>query len=322
MRAPLPVRLTLLVSAGALWAGCAGPAEPPLRLGLLLWPPFSLFVIAQDLGDIRPEVELVDLRSPADAMRAYRNGTIDLLPLTLEFGLTALAEDSTQRAVLVIDVSMGGDAILARPEIASLADLRGRRVGIEASPLGSYVLLRALERTSLTVADLEIVSVDVADHVEAYRTGTVDAVVTYEPSRTRVLRLGARELFTSREIPGEIVDVLLVSEALATRRAGEIREVVAGWLRARDRYLAAPDSVATRMAAREGLTPAELRAALDGVILPSREDNARMLSGRDSLMVQGWRRHAAFMYDQGLLPRPVDPIRLLTDRFLPGPARP
>lgn len=322
MRAHSSLRFALLLGAGALSAGCAGPPEPPLRVGLLLWPPYSLFVVAQDQGYIGPDVELVDLRSPADAMRAYRNGAIDLLPLTLEFGLTALAEDSTQRVVLVIDVSMGGDAILARPDIASLADLSGRRVGIEASPLGTYLLLRALERTSLSMAELEIVPVDVADHVEAYRSGRVDAVVTYEPARTRVLGLGARELFTSREIPGEIVDVLLVPEPLAMRREAEVREIVAGWLRARDRYIAAPDSVAAGMAAREGLTPAELRRALDGVGLPGLAENAAILSGRDSLVLQGWRRHAAFMHEQGLLSRPVDPVRLLTDRFLPGPARP
>lgn len=76
----------------------------------------------------------------------------------------------TQRnisVVLITDVSNGADVILGKPEIQSLKDLKGRRVG-------------------------------------AFKQGTVDAVVTFEPVRSNLLKSGAKLLFDSTQIPGEI----------------------------------------------------------------------------------------------------------------------
>ena len=47
--------------------------------------------------------------------------------------------------------------VVARPEIGGLRELRGRRIGVENTALGAYMLARALQSGELARADVEIV---------------------------------------------------------------------------------------------------------------------------------------------------------------------
>ena len=98
--------------------------------------------------------------------------------------------------------------MLARPELKELKDIKGRRVGVESGALGAYVLARALQIAGLNRTDISVVSIPVPEQEQAFQGRRVDAVVTMEPNRTRLLAQGARQLFDSSQIPGEIVDVL------------------------------------------------------------------------------------------------------------------
>jgi len=42
----------------------------------------------------------------------------------------------------VMDVSNGGDAVMARPEINTLQDIKGKNIAIVNIPLGLYMLNR------------------------------------------------------------------------------------------------------------------------------------------------------------------------------------
>jgi NitT/TauT family transport system substrate-binding protein len=122
------------------------------------------------------------------------------------------------------------------------------------------------------------VHLDVGAQEAAYRANQVDAVVTFEPVRTRLLAAGARELFSSRQIPGEIVDVLVVHEEFVRRQPDQIRQLIAGWFRALDYRRSEPDAAAEFTARRLKITPAEVQASYDGLYLPDESENLRLLS--------------------------------------------
>ena len=85
---------------------------------------------------------------------------------------------------MVTDISNGADVILAKPEIQSLKDLKGRRVGVDSTALGAFVITRALGQVGLSPKDIEIVSLGVSEQERAFKQGIVDAVVTFEPVRS------------------------------------------------------------------------------------------------------------------------------------------
>ena len=94
------------------------------------------------------QVRLVELANASQSSQAMRNGTVDAAMLTLDEVLNLKQNGLDLRIVLVMDVSNGADVLMANPSIAKLADLRGKRVGVESSAVGA-VMLDAADRKSV-----------------------------------------------------------------------------------------------------------------------------------------------------------------------------
>jgi len=308
-----------LLAGVALLLFACGPERETLRIGVLVWPPYELAYLAQHRGYFDSgEIELVDYQTPAEVIRAFRYGLVDSCLITTQFVLSDRSAAAPARIAYVIDISDGGDALLARPEILSLADLAGRRIAVEASPLGGYMLRRVLDFADLDPEDVELVYVDTPDHVAAYGEGAVDAAITYEPYRSRILQLGAVELLSSRQIPGEIVDGLLVPERVLATRADTLRKFVQALERARLDLLESPEEALRVMAGREQLSPEDLARALEGMELISLEENRRLLAGTSPELVPFLARQAEVMRRAGLAERSIDPRSLIDARLLAG----
>lgn len=310
------IRQCLLAILALLMVGCA-TEEPPLRIGALVWPPYELAYLARDRGYFDTNrIELVDYQTPAEVTRAYRYGLIDAYFLTTQFALPGVTHLPNSRIVYVIDFSIGGDALLARPGIETLSDLENRRIGVEASPLGGYMLQRALDFGALARDDLTLHYVDTPDQVRAYASGAVDAIITYEPYRSRVLSRGATELFSSRRIPGEIIDVLIVPDAVMDARQADLREFVRGVEKARRFFIEHPEEALAVMAGRQKLSPAVLERALEGVRLISLEENRSLMSGRGSTLLSLLNQQAKNMHRAGLVAEPPELDDLIDPRLV------
>ena len=181
--------------------------------------------------------------------------------------------------VQVTDCSAGADVILARHGVSSSADLRGARIGVELASLGVYVLARCLEKSGLDLVDAKVVSMDQTSMENAFRLGELDAVVTYPPVSTKLLRDGkANLLFSSAEIPGEVIDVIAVEAVLNSRRPKDVAKLVRAHHRAVAYTQQNPAEAYRIMALREGITPAEFGAALtEGIQLVSEADQTAYL---------------------------------------------
>ena len=250
---------------------CAAPRRP-LRIGLVVWPVYEIAVLARSLGRLDSKrVHLLDYGSNSEALRAYQNGVIDGVALTTSYVIELLALSSNDRIVLVIDVSTGGDALVASANIKSVRDLKGRRIGLETGSLGLLVLSRALEHGELAKTDVHVVPVDASGQQAAFNAGAVDAVVTYEPMRSTLVARGARDIFNSSMMPNEIVDVLVVRESAVREREQALTHLTDAWFYALDYLRRHPVDAAARVAPRENLTADAYLASLKGVqILGSR----------------------------------------------------
>ena len=254
------------------------PAEPRLRIGVLEWPPYEILRLAEHLDYLdSARFELVDFASPAEAERAYTVGGIDIVALTLDYLVEMTARDPGHRAFLIIDESAGGDAVVSREPVGHLAELAGKRIGVEASELGAYMLSRMLDKAGLTMADVEVVVLDIPDQVPAWRNGDVDAVVSYEPVRSRLLELGGYEVFSSKEIPGEIVDVFITRHSLIEKRGGDLRDFSRAWFLALRRWEEDPESFARLLAPNLDMSPQGFMVSIQGARLIPLEENRYML---------------------------------------------
>lgn len=309
----------LLICFLAILSSCVQTPSTPLRVGANVWPGYESLYLARDLGyyDNFP-IQLVDYPSATEVSRALRNGDLEVAALTLDETL-ALAETNPDiRAVLITDVSAGGDAIIAKSGIETLAALKGRRVGVESSALGAFFITRALEQVGLSPQDVEIVSLGVSEHEHAFKQGLVDAVVTFEPTRSKLLAMGANLLFDSKQIPGEIVDILTVPQTVLENQREALDGLVRGWFRALDYLHKNPQDAVKRMAAREGVEPKQFLASLALIHIPDLKENQELLSKADPKLLNVAKQLSQLMAKNNLLQQVVEVDSLLDDRLVKG----
>ena len=295
---------------------CVKKTPPSLRVGTNIWPGFESLYLARSLGYYKnTSVRLVDYPSSSEVIRAYRNGDLEAVAITIDETFLLAETQPNIRIVLVTDVSNGADVILAKPEIQSLKDLKGRRVGVESTALGAFVITRALGQVGLSPKDIEIVSLGVSEQERAFKQGIVDAVVTFEPVRSNLLAVGAKLLFDSTQIPGEIVDVLAVRKELLTSQSN-LKALISGWFRAIDYLQQNPQDAARRIAPRTGVTPGQFLKSLEGLRIPDIQENQKLLAKTDSSLLKGARQLSKMMMKSKLLHAAVDPASLLDDRLV------
>lgn len=295
------LRLLLLLPLILVLQSCSETVTPPLRLGTNVWPGYEPLYLARQLGHIdSKEVRLIEYPSASEVIRAFRNHALDAATLTLDEALLLQQDGIPVSVILVMDISHGGDVIMARSEIADMSALKGKRIAVESGALGAYVISRALEIHGMQLADIDVKHLEVSAHEAAYRNDEVDAAVTFEPVRTQLLNQGAHEIFSSREMPGEIVDVLVVHNDLLEQQKTRLNKLLSGWFKALDELQQNPDSSALILSQRLKVTPAEVLLGYEGLKLPSQEENRKLLAPTGSLH-NTIERLSATMQQHGLL---------------------
>lgn len=260
---------------------CVEAPKEPIRIGLNVWPPNELLYLAQEKGYFKAEgaaIGLVDFSSYTGILRSYHQGNIDGFIATLNELLVAENFQDLPAMILVVDYSAGADAVVVRDGIRTLAGLRGKRIAYEESALGSYVLERALEIGGLRPGDVEAINRLPEEGEQDFRALKVDAVITYEPGVSRLVRQhGGRVIFSSREIPGEIVDALVVRRSVLETRPDEVRAMLRAWFRAQDFLRTSAAEAAAIMAQREHVTAEQFLESLQGIHVLDLKENLELM---------------------------------------------
>jgi NitT/TauT family transport system substrate-binding protein len=274
----------LALAGSALIAAACQPRIQELTVPISAWPPYEYVYLAQQKGLARARGLLLDtpqFPDPQSMVHAYLRGELQLVQLTTVevVDVCARAPERCPVVVLVVNESRGGDQVVARPGIETIAQLRGRRVGVAFSTLGPYVLSRALAQAGLGLADVDLVSMAMAAMPQALSDGRLDAAALFPPFSEFVVRDGsARRLFDSRAIPGEVFDVLAVNPRVFQQDQAALVRLVRAWQDAHDLAEAEPEAAQTLMGRRQGLSPEEFARAETGVIYFGLRDQLALLA--------------------------------------------
>lgn len=152
-----------------------------------------------------------------ETINQFTAGKVDGVTVTTLDALTIPAAGGKDTTIMLVgDYSNGNDGLVLKNG-ATLSALKGRTVNLVQFSVSHYLLARALEKAGLKPTDIKTVNTSDADIVAAFGTPDVNAVVAWNPQLAEIKKAaGAKEVFNSSAIPGEILDTLAVStEALA-----------------------------------------------------------------------------------------------------------
>lgn len=299
-------------------SACKRAPIRPLSIASHVWPGYELMFLAREEGWLpTPDLRLLETATATASLAALADNRADGAALTLDEVLRARADGIALNVVLVFDVSTGADMLLARPEIQSLADLAGKRIGVEQSALGALMLHKILAAAGLSKSAVTLVPMNADGHMDTWRRERLDALITYEPTASRLLAEGARRLYDSREMPDTIFDVLAIKPDAVARQPKALAALVAGHFRALQHLRHNPQDAAHRMATRMAIPAGEVRDAYRGLELPDIHANRHLLADGENHLLKAARELSQVMLAAGLLARTADLTELTLNDFLP-----
>ena len=268
--------------------GCDKPAPSTIKIAINPWPGYEFLYLAEKKGffeKVGLNVKLIQLVSLADAQRAYINNQVDGFASTIIEAVQAEPLGGKPlKVVLVPDYSNGGDVILANKSIESMSDLKGRVVGAEVSSLGIYVLQRALTKSNMSLSDVTVLNVEQSDGEREIKAGNIDAFVTYPPVSVKMLKLeGVHKIFTSAQIPNEIIDTVSLSQDAIDRNPGVVKKLHQAWQMALDYAENNKEEAYTLMATREGISKEEFQDVLSDLMVLNAMDQKKLFETSDIL---------------------------------------
>lgn len=301
-------RIRAAVAAACLLiglVGCGEPPRPPLTVGINTWVGYDPLVLARDRGMTdRQTIKVVELISSAEALRHLRNGLLDAAALTLDETLRLAESGFDVRIVALLDTSNGADVVLAAPEIRSLPDLRGKAIAVEEASVGTLMLERVLQRAGLTRADVTVVKMESTQHLTALQSGRVMAAVSYAPIEGGIRRAGYRRIFDSSQMPGEILDVLVVRGEVLRQRPAAVDALLGAWGAGLSVLRLDAGGAAATLAPGADLSARDYLAVLQGLRFYSPEESLRLLGGPSPELVRLGQPVAETLMALGLLRQP------------------
>lgn len=213
------------------------------------WMPW---LYAADIGIVKKwadkygiAIEIVRCDSYFGSIDAFTAGKFDGCLMTALDALTGPAAAGVAcTAVIAGDYSNGYDGIVSRTA-RSVDELKGRRVHLVKGSVSHFLLARALAGAGLATSDVDIIDTPDSEIVAAFTASPDATVVTWEPLLGAVQRVpGAKRLFDSADVPGEIADFMVVrSDTLAAYP--ELAKALAGaWYEAVALLQRSPTAVA------------------------------------------------------------------------------
>ena len=302
------MRLFLLaLLCGSFILGCSNDPEP-LRIGSNRWLGYAPVYLADELGwAATANIRLVEYSTSNGVIRGMHNGLLDAAMLTLDEAILLQSSGHDIEIVLITNISAGADVLYARPDVAHIRELKGKRIAAEGGTLGAYFLSRILSKAQLSAGDIQVVNLPLYLHVDALKDNSIDASINHASVHTQLETIGLVPLFTSRDLPGEIIDVLVVNRERSNPKLR--KRLRALWFSSLETWFEHRSKLDPRIHKRLGLDEQSLIFTLNGIVMGDKALNTRYFE--QDFLAASIEQLQTYMLTSRLQKQPIDNKQLL-----------
>lgn len=180
---------------------------------------------------------------------AFLNGDIDAIYCTadswpVECGDGSAMMDAGAVFFNISNWSRGADAIVVKPEIKTVAGLKGKTIATSMGTASHSLLLNVLETSEVSANDITIYEVESGlDAAQVFRAGKVDACVCYSPDDQEIAAAGlGHVLVSTRQASNIICDGLVAKRTYLEKNKDKVTKLIAALLWANTK-MTDPDAV-------------------------------------------------------------------------------
>ncbi|WP_442778549.1 putative urea ABC transporter substrate-binding protein [Cobetia sp. L2A1] len=209
------------------------------------------------------DIDVVQVNDYVESINQYTSGNVDGCAMTNMDALTLPAASSVDSTALILgDYSNGNDGVMVRDgdSIESLAD---KNVNLVQFSVSHYLLARALDSVGMSERDLTTTNTGDADIVALASNADTQAVVTWNPQLATLKDMpGYTEVFNSSDIPGEILDLMVVNTQTLKDNPDFGHALVGAWYEVMEKMKAGDEDALSQMADAAGTDLAGYQAQL------------------------------------------------------------
>ncbi len=268
---------TVPASGPAPTVPAGSPSKGTVTFAFDAFPTYYPGIVAEVKGLLKQrgyDLKLVPFglegQAPSEEQRwaKLKSGEWDVLATTLD-GFARQSDPQIGAITAVIDESAGADKLVARPEIATINNLKGKKIAFSQGSVGEYFLYYALSLAGLGPQDVTLApQPEVADAVKVYTDGQADAVSAWVPDVQAAEQAGAKVVIASDKLRA-ILDVLISSRQAIDKKPEAVQAFHDAWFEALRTMIDTPDQ-AEQAIVQWGNTdwstiakPGDLKAALE-----------------------------------------------------------
>lgn len=241
------------------------------------------------------------------------------------------------RAVMIVDNTQGGDAIIARDaSIQRVEDLAGKNIALLQYTPSDGMTIDAVDNSSLTArkkATVRYVYINAEEGTAGVRaaleSGNVDAAALWDPDLALALKKvpGAHVVYSTKTATNLIYDVMVCDQRALSKpeNAPAFQAFVGGWMKGVDASRAKPDDAVDALVKTEEffslLAKDEgrpfVKSLFSNVVWTGLDDNARILglAGATNHYERVYRRFDGIYRAAGALANPASPVINPQDSF-------
>jgi NitT/TauT family transport system substrate-binding protein len=253
--------LLVLLSMGSAHA----EALKSVKLGVVTWIGYGPLYIAESRELWKKhglKVQLQNFTDPALLPAAISGGALDGGFITYDQLVGQVAKGDRMKAVMPLDFSNGGDAVVATLDIPSVKALKDQKVAFAPLSPSDFLLAFALRSNGMKDPDVKPVGTGPEAVPAAMISGQVKAGVTYEPMVSQITSEGGGKrfhvIYSSKQSPGLLSDVLVFTDKAMKERQDLIRAVMRGYLDGLEMVRTQPAEAAKIIGKALGISEAEV----------------------------------------------------------------
>ncbi|GHH99033.1 ABC transporter substrate-binding protein [Neobacillus kokaensis] len=263
-----------------------GEKTAAISLGVATWVGYGPLWIAEEKGFFTKngvDVTLMKMESNTDRRTALAANRIQGFASTVDTHVVSAASNVDVVQVVALDESHGGDGIVAKKEIKSLKDLKGKKVAVQTDGGASFFwFLYLLKQEGIDFKDIDAQNMTAGDAGAAFVANKVDAAVTWEPWLTKAknTKFGS-VLMTSDVSPGVITSTIAMRRDFVKENPKAVKALVKSWFEAMEFYKTNKEEALEIMGKAMGQSPAELEESLKGIRLYDEEGNKNIFGTKE-----------------------------------------
>jgi len=315
----------LIVAVAFLTVSFSAGAATPVKIALTTWIGYSPFYVADGMDMYKKQglkVTLQTFADPAMLPSAVASKAVDGALMTFDQVIGAVAQGQAFKVVMPIDYSNGGDAVLADMSINKITDLKGKKVAYAPLSPSDFLISYALKINGMSDKDISPINMTPEAIPSAMASKAVPAGTTYEPNVSQILGMNGGKkfhvIYSSREAPGLIADVLVFDEAYIKKNTKQVTALIKAYLEGLAYMNSHPKEASEIIGKAIGVSGKEVLEQLKGVYnIPLNEMAQPFKRGKDtkSYFVSGEVINELLM-KSGQIKKPVAIKTTIDDTFI------